>query len=328
MQSLFKKFRIVFHVLLAGLLMGFACLQCHLEDVSPDNAMEYWINYTDGNQDQVQLKAYSTGIGNPILLIHDLTLNHNIWNNLLTGWAPNSGRCISYDLRGHGFSTHFHEMDSYIQQYSLERHTEDIHEILRFFLLEEVTIIGLGVGGNIALNYLSKYGYEKCSQLVLLGTNFTNGLLAGQGEANYPHKTREDVLMQFYSYYSQFDSDNPNSWSSMAQLACSIKQDSIIHPDNTLQEKDLVSLEQMMNLMDTLAVLGLYDGMDELFLDMSDSQMNYPVTYYKERNFWQLEQFSQLENTQIPIFYLNNSGNVFSHAADIQYMQDLNSSFF
>jgi pimeloyl-ACP methyl ester carboxylesterase len=71
-------------------------------------------------------------------------------------WKPQLGivgklhRAIAYDLRGHG--------DSYIGegQYTIEGHVDDLVALLDHFHFQKVVIVGLSMGGYIALRALER----------------------------------------------------------------------------------------------------------------------------------------------------------------------------
>lgn len=83
------------------------------------------------------------GQGIPIIFIHGFTLNHRMWTPQVKYFSK-SNKVITYDLRGFGQSsipTH---------PYS---HDQDITEILNYFKINKAHIVGLSLGGEIALDF-------------------------------------------------------------------------------------------------------------------------------------------------------------------------------
>ena len=80
---------------------------------------------------------------NPLLLIHGLTGNKSTMYPIRDMFKDDY-RVITIDTRGHGESTR-------PEEYTIDDHAEDIHEIIRELNLEKVDILGYSMGSYIAL---------------------------------------------------------------------------------------------------------------------------------------------------------------------------------
>ena len=80
---------------------------------------------------------------NPLLLIHGLTGNKSTMYPIRDMFKDDY-RVITIDTRGHGESTR-------PEQYTIDDHAQDIHEIIKELNLEKVDILGYSMGSYIAL---------------------------------------------------------------------------------------------------------------------------------------------------------------------------------
>ena len=80
---------------------------------------------------------------NPLLLIHGLTGNKSTMYPI-RDMFKDEYRVITIDTRGHGESTR-------PEEYTIDDHAEDIHEIIKELNLEKVDILGYSMGSYIAL---------------------------------------------------------------------------------------------------------------------------------------------------------------------------------
>lgn len=83
------------------------------------------------------------GRGRTVVLIHGGLVDSRMWDRQSQELAKHY-RVIRYDLRGYGRSSPLDEKFSYV---------EDLYELLKFLGVEKVAIIGLSLGGVIALDF-------------------------------------------------------------------------------------------------------------------------------------------------------------------------------
>ena len=95
--------------------------------------------------------------------------NNGILMNAASAWQPqvemlsNHYRVLKYDFRGQGDS------DRPEEQYSMERHADDLAELMSALEIDRAHMVGLSYGGTVALAFALKYP-QLCSSLVLAGT--------------------------------------------------------------------------------------------------------------------------------------------------------------
>ncbi len=84
------------------------------------------------------------GEGSPVVLVHGLGLDTRMWDSQFDVLAA-SYRVIRYDLRGFGKST--------LQTDEKFRHAEDLRALLDYLEAPKTHVIGLSLGGMIALQH-------------------------------------------------------------------------------------------------------------------------------------------------------------------------------
>jgi pimeloyl-ACP methyl ester carboxylesterase len=98
------------------------------------------------------------GSGAPLVFVHGYGLDHRLWGPQVEPFAT-SRTVVNYDLRGFGAST-----GSLEQGYT---HSADLLALLDHLELERATIVGLSMGGQVALE-LGALHPERVERLVLV----------------------------------------------------------------------------------------------------------------------------------------------------------------
>ncbi|MGV3489664.1 MAG: alpha/beta fold hydrolase [Tuberibacillus sp.] len=98
--------------------------------------------------------------GEPLLFIHPPLMGHVVFKYQRR--LQSQYKVIFMDLRGHGHSSHSPDNDS------LDRHVEDIHELIDHLDLPKATLVGYSAGGSLALQFALKYP-DRVNRLILSG---------------------------------------------------------------------------------------------------------------------------------------------------------------
>ena len=107
--------------------------------------------------------AYSDqGIGLPVVFLHGFPLNRDMWMPQIQGLSDRA-RIITVDLRGHG------ESDAPLWQYTMEQFADDVARLLDHLGLQQVVLVGLSMGGYIALTFCRRHAH-RLKALVLTDT--------------------------------------------------------------------------------------------------------------------------------------------------------------
>ena len=110
----------------------------------------------------VRLVGDDSGRGEPVLFVHAFPLNHRMWAPQVEALNA-SYRCLTVDLRGFG------ESDAPSGQNSLDTMVADLIGLLDALSLEQVTLVGLSMGGYIAFAFWRRYA-DRLRALVLADT--------------------------------------------------------------------------------------------------------------------------------------------------------------
>lgn len=110
----------------------------------------------------VRLIGDDTGQGDPLVFVHAFPLNRRMWAPQVEALAGRY-RCLTVDLRGFG------ESDAPAGPYPLETLADDLAGLLDAQRLERVTLIGLSMGGYIALAFWRRHA-DRLRALVLANT--------------------------------------------------------------------------------------------------------------------------------------------------------------
>lgn len=117
--------------------------------------------------EDVDLYVEEAGNGRPLVFIHDYTLDHELWHEQVTVCSP-AFRCVTYDLRGHGASSN---PDS---GYALSDHLGDLWRILDELGIGETALVGLSMGGGIAL--AAALAHPERVRKLVLASSVLNGV--------------------------------------------------------------------------------------------------------------------------------------------------------
>jgi pimeloyl-ACP methyl ester carboxylesterase len=112
--------------------------------------------------EEIQLSYCDYGQGKPIVLIHGWPLSKEMWEYQLNDLVNAGNRVVKYDRRGFGKSSKTWD------GYDYDSLTDDLHAVLEQLDLNDVTLVGFSMGGGEAVRYLSRYGTERVSKLVLI----------------------------------------------------------------------------------------------------------------------------------------------------------------
>lgn len=97
---------------------------------------------------------------NTIVFIHGLSDNLYYWQKLSFELSKNY-KVLSYDLRGHGSSPY--------TPFTMDELADDLHDLLLSLDIAKASIVGLSLGGNVALSFALKYP-QMVEKLVIMSS--------------------------------------------------------------------------------------------------------------------------------------------------------------
>ncbi|MDH2433406.1 alpha/beta fold hydrolase [Pokkaliibacter sp. MBI-7] len=139
------------------------------------------------------------GSGRPVVLIHGVGLNKEMWGGQFVGLAPRY-QVIAYDMLGHGAS------QPPASDATLASYAAQLAELLDHLQLAQATVIGFSMGGLVARAFALHYP-ERLQGLVILNSVFRRtaeqrqGVLArtDQAAAMGPDANAEAALARWFS---------------------------------------------------------------------------------------------------------------------------------
>ena len=111
----------------------------------------------------ITLYYEETGDGAPIVFCHEFAGDYRSWQPQVEAFSG-THRCITYSHRGYLPSDVPEELDAYTQDLLVE----DLRGLLDHLDIERSHIVGLSMGGNVALNFALTYP-ERCLTTVVAG---------------------------------------------------------------------------------------------------------------------------------------------------------------
>ncbi len=113
--------------------------------------------------DDIRLHIRQQGSGPVAIFIHGFPMDSTMWTEQLAALAE-MRRCIAVDLRGFGRSSPVTG-----SALTMERHATDLAEVLDLVSVEKADIVGLSMGGYVALAFVAMYP-DRVRSLALLDT--------------------------------------------------------------------------------------------------------------------------------------------------------------
>ena len=110
----------------------------------------------------VKLNVQDWGKGKTVVFLHGWPSSHQMFEYQINRLGEEY-RCVLIDRRGFGDS------EQPWHGYDYDVLATDLRDVLDKLNLSEVTLVGFSMGGAEAIRYLSLYGSERVSKLVLLG---------------------------------------------------------------------------------------------------------------------------------------------------------------
>jgi len=113
-------------------------------------------------KDETQLFYKDWGHGRPVVLIHGWPLDADMWEYQMPALAEAGYRTIAYDRRGFGRS------DQPWGDYDYDTFADDLKAVLDTLDLQNVTLVGMSMGGGEIARYMSRHGGARVSKVVFI----------------------------------------------------------------------------------------------------------------------------------------------------------------
>ncbi|VXC35204.1 Alpha/beta hydrolase [Pseudomonas sp. 8Z] len=161
----------------------------------------------------------TTGQGQPVVLIHGVGLNKEMWGGQIVGLAPHF-QVIAYDMLGHGDSPRP------APGTTLEGYAAQLRDLLDHLGLARASVIGFSMGGLVARAFALHHP-ERLDSLVILNSVFNRSAeqRAGviertrQAAEHGPDANAEAALSRWFS--REYQAANPAQMAAIRQTLAS-----------------------------------------------------------------------------------------------------------
>lgn len=118
------------------------------------------LNVGTDNGQPVELYFEDAGEGRPVVLVHGWPLSGRSWEKQVPALVAEGYRAITYDRRGFGQSS------QPWNGYDYDTFAADLHVLIEYLDLTDVTLVGFSMGGGEVARYLGRYGADRISKAV------------------------------------------------------------------------------------------------------------------------------------------------------------------
>jgi pimeloyl-ACP methyl ester carboxylesterase len=102
------------------------------------------------------------GAGQPVLFLHSLGVNSELWAYQMADLLDHGYRCVAFDRRGHGRSSdpgHGYDADTL---------ADDVAAVMETLDLRGAVLVGHSMAGGEIVRYLSRHGSSRVAKAVLV----------------------------------------------------------------------------------------------------------------------------------------------------------------
>jgi pimeloyl-ACP methyl ester carboxylesterase len=117
---------------------------------------------TDHAGEDINLFYQDLGKGTPVVLIHGWPLSSAMWDYQLAELPKHNMRVIAYDRRGFGKSSQ--PWDGY----NYDTLADDLKTVLDTLDLQNVTLVGMSMGGGEVARYMGRHGGARVSKVAFI----------------------------------------------------------------------------------------------------------------------------------------------------------------
>lgn len=122
-----------------------------------------YVSVGQENSASIDIYYEDVGTGQPIVLIHGFPLSGHSWEKQVGVLLKEGYRVITYDRRGFGNSS------QPSIGYDYDTFAADLNTLLTKLDLHDTVLVGFSMGTGEVTRYLSNYGSERISKVVLMG---------------------------------------------------------------------------------------------------------------------------------------------------------------
>ncbi|GGK01515.1 alpha/beta fold hydrolase [Pseudomonas matsuisoli] len=199
-----------------------------------------------------------TGQGSPVVLIHGVGLNKDMWGGQVVGLAPHF-QVVTYDMLGHG------ESPRPSGDCGLEGYADQLVELLDHLGIEQAGVIGFSMGGLVARAFALRHP-DRISSLVVLNSVFNRspeqsaGVIARTAQAaeHGPDANAEAALKRWFSL--EYQGANPAQVSAIRETLANNDHQGYLTTYSLFATQDMYGADELHRIaVPTLIATGELD---------------------------------------------------------------------
>ncbi|MEG5262998.1 alpha/beta fold hydrolase [Pseudomonas sp. JDS28PS106] len=199
-----------------------------------------------------------TGQGHPVVLIHGVGLNKEMWGGQVVGLAPRY-QVIAYDMLGHGASPRP------ASETGLLGYAEQLRDLLDHLRIDQATVIGFSMGGLVARAFALHFP-DRISGLVALNSVFNRSpeqrasviARTSQAAEHGPDANAAEALSRWFS--REYQAANPAQMAAIRQNLASNDPQGYLTTYKLFATQDMYRAEDLAQIkVPTLVATGELD---------------------------------------------------------------------
>jgi non-heme chloroperoxidase len=142
------------------------------------------------------------GTGKPVLFVHSLAVNADLWQYQMIDFIDRGLRCVAYDRRGHGRSS------DPGGGYAIDILADDLHAVIESLDLRDVTLIGHSFGCREIVRYLSRHGSARIARAALVAPTLPFLLKTADNPSGFDHAVVDQIRACYTTDFPKWLKDN------------------------------------------------------------------------------------------------------------------------
>ena len=164
-----------------------------------------WQPYVE-TSDGTHLFYQDWGTGKPVLFIHGLGSSSQQWQYNMVPLSMQGLRCVAYDRRGHGRSTHPG------RGYDYEMLADDLTRVIGKLDLQGVTLVGHSMGAGEIVRYVSRQGANRVARIVMVGPTLPFILKTADNPDGVDRSVLEQLRASWCKDFPKWVTDNARAF--------------------------------------------------------------------------------------------------------------------
>lgn len=186
-------------------------------------------------QDQTKLFYKDWGTGKPVIFLHGWPLSSDSWDDQALAIADAGFRCISYDRRGFGRSTHP------FNGYDYDTLADDLAAVIEQTGAKDATVVGFSMGGGEVARYMSRHDGKSVTKAVLVASVVPYMLKTFDNPNGTPQETFDEMTAGMKEDRAAFFADFFKTFYGVGMLSQSVSEEVLVWSRSVALQANLKS---------------------------------------------------------------------------------------